>query len=338
MFAGKRIQKTLAVLTALAMAVTIGACGSSNDSKESNSAADTTVNIAFPTWSGYGPLYIAKEKGYFAEQHLNVNMKIVEGLAERKQALAGGSLDALATAADVIVNLAANDIPMKTTWVLDISNGSDGIVYNKSIKSLKDLKGKQIAVEEGTTDHFFLLKVLQQNGIAESDVKLVNMTTGDAGTAFVGGKVPAAVTYEPYLSQAAAAGGKTYTTKDDPVPLLDVVAFTDGFASKHPAAVKGFSKALAEAAQYAKDNPKDADKIMANGLQMDVADVESTLKVLKIFGTEENIKQFGKEGSHGELRSTMDEYSQFYASHKITPKTINPDDVIDATPVRALQQ
>lgn len=335
MFLGKKAFMAAAI--AAAAVVSLSACSSPNSST-SSSAGETTVNVAFPTWAGYGALYIAKQKGFFAKHHLNVNLSIVEGLDQRKQALASGTLDALATSADVTVSLASAGIPMKISWVFDISNGSDGIVYNKTVFSIKDLRGKQIAVEQGTTDYYFLMKVLQQHGMGASDVKIVNMTTADAGAAFVGGKVPVAVTYDPYLSQAKAAGGTTYTTKDDPIPLIDILAFTDKFIQKNPQAVKEFSAAMSEASTYAAQNPRDASSIEAAGLQMKTSDVDATLKVLKLYSLADNVKQFGTSGTSGALYTTIKDYSDFYYANKLISKAVDASSVINPAPVRALGQ
>ena len=84
----------------------LASCGSKSGT---STQKKTTVRLAFPTWVGYGPLYVAEKEGYFKDEKLNVKLKIVEGLGERKQAMASGSLDGLATSADVITNLASKN-------------------------------------------------------------------------------------------------------------------------------------------------------------------------------------------------------------------------------------
>jgi NitT/TauT family transport system substrate-binding protein len=49
--------------------------------------------VTLPTWTGYGPLFLAKEKGFFKKNGIDVDLSIVEGLAERKQSLASGKID-----------------------------------------------------------------------------------------------------------------------------------------------------------------------------------------------------------------------------------------------------
>src|SRR4030042_6599671 len=100
---------------------------------------------------------------------------------------------------------AENPIPVKQVLALDDSHGGDGIVAKKEIKTVKDLKGKTVAAQLGAgASYFWLNYVLAQNGMKLSDLKTIDMKAGDAGSAFVAGKVGVAVTWEPWLSQAKA--------------------------------------------------------------------------------------------------------------------------------------
>jgi len=84
---------------------------------------------------------------------------------------------------------------------IDDSNGGDGIVALKDIKSIADLKGRKVAVNEGSVSEFYLNVLLGKAGLKESDLKTVNMTAADAGSAFVAKRVDAAVTWEPWLTR-----------------------------------------------------------------------------------------------------------------------------------------
>lgn len=330
----KYFFKMSIVALAASFILLLTSCGSKSSS---NSQKKTTIRMAFPTWVGYGPLYVAEKKGYFKDENLNVKLKIVEGLAERKQAMASGSLDGLATSADVITNLASKKEKLGIVWVLDRSNGADGIVVNKSIKNISDLKGKKVAVEVGSTEHLFLLDVLKANNMSDKDVKIVNMTTADAGSAFVAKKVPAAVTYDPYLTQAVDSGGKSYTTKDYPVQLVDVIGFSKKFIKNNPQAVKGFVKAMTKASNYVKEHPAKANKIMATGLKIKESSVKDTVSKLKMYNLKDNKKQFGKKGSNGTIYNTVTNISSFYVKQKISSSKVGASEIINPTFVRSLK-
>src|SRR6478736_1381884 len=114
------------------------------------------------------------------------------------QAMIGGSLDVLSTGA-VVSNFPArgqgrvfllNNIEYATAqlWVRD-----------DSIKSIADLKGKQIATTTGTTAHVFLDRALRSAKLDPSkDVQIVNQRMAEAVTSFVSGAVPAVALWVPF--------------------------------------------------------------------------------------------------------------------------------------------
>ncbi len=332
-------KKLLVILLVMAMTLAMAACGSSTtdssgsgDSSEgSGQEADngelTTLRIALPTWVGYGVLYVAQEKGFFEEEGLNVELSIIEGLAERKQALISGNLEGLATSADVFVNLEGNDVDMDLVWLLDRSNGSDGIVATSDVSSPKDLKGKQIATEIGSTEHFFLLKVLEEYGLTADDFELVPMTIAEAGTAFVAGHVDAAATYDPYLTTAIESGGVGFTTADYDVDLLDAVGFTDKVIQSEPEAVQGFVNALAKATAYVEKNKEECIPIEAKGLSLEEADVASTLDKLECYSLDGNKEMMGT--TDGKLYTDIKDISTFYVEQGLNGAEIDPNAIIN---------
>ena len=72
------------------------------------------------------------------------------------------------------------------------------------------------------TSHYLLMQALETAGLTDADVDLVNMTSSDAGVSFISGDLDAAVTWEPYLSNAVEQGvGKLiFSSKDAPVSIL----------------------------------------------------------------------------------------------------------------------
>jgi NitT/TauT family transport system substrate-binding protein len=95
------------------------------------------------------------------------------------------------------------------------------------IKSFKDLKGKRIALEEFSVSHFLLTMALNKNGMTLKDVKVVNLSAGDAAAAFMAGRVDAAVVWNPVGQHHPdqRQGQALFTSKDVPgmVPDLLVV-------------------------------------------------------------------------------------------------------------------
>ena len=105
------------------------------------------------TWVGYGPLFVAQEKGFFAKEGVEVSLIRNDDHTAAFAGLAAGQVDAVAgSLQDVVLFAEPGEEPLLCVLVLDDSRGADGIAANKDIRSIADLKGKTVAVAVGSID------------------------------------------------------------------------------------------------------------------------------------------------------------------------------------------
>jgi NitT/TauT family transport system substrate-binding protein len=325
------VKKWLLILCSFLLVLALAACGKEETSGSAKKSSEP-LKVTLPTWTGYGPLFLAKEKGFFEKNGIDVELSIVEGLGERKQALASGKIDGMATALDVQVTLAASNIPVNVVWILDDSYGGDGILVKNDINDVKDLKGKTVAFEVGSTSHMLALTALEQGGLTEKDVEVIQMSAGDAGAAFAAGKVDAAVTWEPWLSKGSQANGKILlTTKDLPGIIVDTISFKEEVIKNRPEDVKAFVKAMGEAMDYWKENGDEAAEIMAKGLKIDQAEFVATVEGLKFYTKEDNEQLFGTEDNKGPIYQSTEKAIKFYKEQNIITEEPKAEDVLNPT-------
>src|SRR5690606_21306134 len=125
-------------------------------------------------------------------------------------------------------------------------------------------------------------------GLTDKDVEMVQMSAGDAGAAFVAGKVDAAVTWEPWLSKSSEADGKILlTTKELSGIIVDTIGFRKDVIEKRSEDIKGFVAAMAEAMDYWKEHEDESNQIMANGLKIDLEEFNGTVPGLKFLDKED---------------------------------------------------
>ncbi|NRG45217.1 ABC transporter substrate-binding protein [Bacillus sp. CRN 9] len=326
------MKKWIVMLCTFALVITLAACGGEQSSGSGSDKKKEPLKVTLPTWTGYGPLFLAKEKGFFEENGIDVELSIVEGLGERKQALASGNIDGMATALDVQVSLAASDIPLNVVWILDDSYGGDGILVKEDIAGVEDLKGKTMAFEVGSTSHMLALTALKNGGLTEKDVEVVPMSAGDAGAAFAAGKVDAAVTWEPWLSNGSEGDGKVLlTTKDLPGIIVDTVSFREDVIKERPDDIEAFVKAMGQAMDFWMENEDEANEIMAKGLKIDTEEFVATAEGLKFFTSDENKEAFGTEDSKGAIYQSTEEAIKFYLEQEIIDKEPKAEDIINAS-------
>ncbi|BCV20277.1 ABC transporter substrate-binding protein [Moorella sp. Hama-1] len=344
----KRCKNLIALVLVLALAgLILAGCGGGNKQQVTGQQAGdssqeqklTPVKITMTTWSGYGPLFLARDKGFFKKHGLDVQLIVIQGLGERKQALAGNQVDGIATTLDIETQIVAAGIPLKQIWALDDSYGGDGILAKPEIKTIKDLKGKNVAYDFGTASHILLLSILAKNGMTEQDINHVQMSASDAGSTFVAGKVDAAVTWEPWLSKAVKEnkGNLLATSKETPGLIMDTVALRSDWADKHPEALQAMVDALAEAMQYWESNKADANAIMAKGLGIKVEEFTSNLETLRLFNLAQNKEMFGTADKPGTLYTSLQQAIDFGFNNKVIKSKPDAKAMIDPTFVNKAQ-
>ena len=252
------------------------------------------VTMAFCTWTGYAPMFIAKELGYFEDAGINMNIEIIEDESTYAALLTQGSVQFLATAQDPNIKMFANGAPSRYVLAMDASCGADGLVTTEDIKSLDDLKGKTLALDTAASSYYFFLTALEDaSSLKEEDITLAEMSdTTEAGLAFMSGQVDAAIMWEPELSEAldSVEGAHALVTSANyPETILDSLVVNESYAQDHPEVVESVAKAWYEAVDYLKENPEEACELMASGFEEVTAeDIAGDMEGLQFFGREEN--------------------------------------------------
>ncbi|WP_303981610.1 ABC transporter substrate-binding protein [Dongia mobilis] len=216
------------------------------------------IKMAIEPWLGYGQWHIAAKKGLFAAAGLaDVEVINFNTDADLNAALAAGQVQCGNIATHTAMAFAAAGLPIKIVALLDVSMTADAMITDGSIASVADLKGKQVAFEEGTTSHILLNYALAQNGMTLDDVQKVPMPASDAGSALIAGKVPVAVTYEPYLTLAMQQNPKVkmlYSAGENPGLISDVFVVREDFLAEKPGQVLALLRAWeASVADYKAD-------------------------------------------------------------------------------------
>ncbi|HTD46717.1 MAG TPA: ABC transporter substrate-binding protein [bacterium] len=264
-------------------------------------AAAETLLIGQSTWVGYGPLFLARDKRFFDEAGVSVELKTFEDPKTRFFALVSGKLDGIATTLDTASLYWSTEHPFRSVLGLDDSKGGDGIVAVDTITSIKDLRGKRVAYNKGSVSHFFLSVLLRQNGMTEKDIQSIQMQQDDAGAAFVARKVDAAVTWEPWLSRAKKTPGGHILVDSSTTPglIVDILLFRSDIIKNHPDAVKAAVQGWFKAVDYWKRNPDESDLLMAKavgGWLKDVKTFRETLDGVRFYDEAINRQYFGLGG------------------------------------------
>jgi NitT/TauT family transport system substrate-binding protein len=258
-----------AAVAAVALAAAAAGCGTDQPESDPDTGSPVKVSIAIQPWLGYGAWYIAQDQGYFADNGLAVELVDFEADADMLAALAADQVDALNVASHGALLMIETGVEAKIVLLEDASTSADAIITGGGIAEVKDLAGQQVAYEEGTTSDLLLNYALSQAGLSIADIEKVPMGAAEAGAALIAGRVPAAVTYEPYITEAKAQDPDVeviYEASAKEGLISDVLMVGDGFAKDHPEAVKALIKSWGQAVDFYNANTKEGRAIIAEGV------------------------------------------------------------------------
>jgi NitT/TauT family transport system substrate-binding protein len=301
------------------------------------SASSSSVSLEKPTyriglgpWVGFGPLYLAKEKGYFDEAGINVDLVVLTGLAERNSALKSGKVAALAAPVDYFVLSAGNNLETSIVMAIDESVGGDGIVAKQDIKTIEDLKGKKVAFQRGLPGEFFLRSLLKDHNVSINDMETMDMETAQAGAAFLTGNVDAAVVWEPWLTKAKEEGGGhiLVSTKEYRDLIVDVLAFNKDVVSQHPQDVQKIVDAVQKAIDYWRHNTEEANRIMAPYFQLDATKYATILSGASFTDIMRNRQYFGTDQERGPIFDVALKASKVWEEAKVIETPVEPKSII----------
>lgn len=233
-----------------------------------------TINIA-----------VADKNGYFAEEFGKYGAKysvdnFANGPAENT-AMSSGDLDLGLMAGQPALTVASSSKNIIFVGQYGDSVGVNLLVArtDRNINSVKDLKGKTVAVAVGTENHYHLDKNTAVEGISSNDYELINaknpallLKSGDvdAGQAQI-------TVLKPLIDDGTVKvisdGSKAG------VKLTGIITARKDFADKNPDLVVAYLKAIQRAHEYMKAHPKEAYELAANYLQVkyNILEVQDSL-------------------------------------------------------------
>lgn len=262
------------------------------------SALADSVKIGVQPWLGYGPLWVAAEKGFFKEAGVDVELVNFNWDQDLTAGLASGNLHLVAAATNTSLVNINQGVPVVGILVMDQASTADAVIAGEGIASIADMKGKSVAYERGATSDLLLNYALKVNGMSLADVTPVPMGASEAGLALIAGRVDAAVTYEPYISTALRQDDKVsaiYTAAEKPGLISDLLVGSPDWVKANQKDLEGVIRAWDMAVAFVRENPAEGGKLIADAVGAPMEEFEVGFKGVKLFDSKENIAILGGE-------------------------------------------
>ncbi|MFG2027957.1 ABC transporter substrate-binding protein [Streptomyces sp. NPDC048825] len=311
---------------------TLAACGSA-ESDTSDDSGGKKITLGFSAWPGWFPWQVADEKGLFAKNGIQVELKYFDSYTDSLNAMATGSINANSqTLNDTLASVAGGS---QQTIVLtnDNSTGNDAIIAREGIDTVADLKGKTVAAEQGTVDHFLLLLALEKAGLSEKDVNFKPLPTDAAAAAFAAGKVDAVGVFAPFTTTALKLKGSKViaSSKDFPGSIPDHTVVSPELAKNSPKTVQALVDTWFETLGWITAHHDEAVAIMAKRGGVSVADYEAYDEGTTLFDTKANIEAFTPGSADANLDYQAKKIADFLVSSKLVDTAPKLDGLLDPT-------
>ncbi|MCY0386590.1 sulfonate ABC transporter substrate-binding protein [Robbsia sp. Bb-Pol-6] len=273
----------------------------------------------------YGTMVLLKARGTLekrlAPQHVTVQWTEFPGGPQLLEGLNVGSVDfgvtgetppVFAQAAGADLRYVAYEPPAPTSEALVVQHDS-------TIHSVKDLKGRKVALNKGSNVHYLLVRALREAGLDYGDIQPVYLAPADARAAFERGSVAAWAIWDPFL--AAAQKQLHARVLRDGTGLVDNHQFylaTGDYTKRHPEVLEAVVDEIRKVDVDVHDHAEAVTKQVAPllGLPEDI-----TLLAVQRQG-------YGAATLSPQVVATQQGIADTFTALKLVPRKLRIDDVV----------
>lgn len=266
---------------ALSIALALCLCLSLSGAGRAHAAAPLQpIEVVVFAGANAMPSYVAQEKGFFAREGLAVNITATPNSGFQISSLVAGKFHVASTAIDNLIayqegqGTAKLDREPDMVAIMGISSAELSLFAVPEVRTIADLKGRDLALDSLSTGYAFVLRyLLEKAGLGPADFRFVAVGNSRARLQSLReGKFAAALITEPFTGVARQEG---FTLLGEGVSALggyqaNVRIVNRAWANENPKAVVGYIRALLSAIDWIYDpaNREEAARILASRVKV----------------------------------------------------------------------
>jgi len=150
-------------------------------------------NVPYSGWAGF---YVARDKGYYEDEDLDVEFLLVKGSNPANQAVAAGSAEMAISNASSIVVAKSKDLPL-TVVAAHMQSNPEGVIArsDSNITSVEGFAGKRVAINPANPTVYLFEAKLKRAGVDKSSIEWVNVQPETMVPLIIQGEVDAGLGY-----------------------------------------------------------------------------------------------------------------------------------------------
>ncbi len=215
----------------------------------------------------HGPIIIAKEKGFFAEAGLEVNIVAPADPSDPPKMVAAGKADLAVSYQPQLHMQVAEGMPLVRVGTL-VGTPLNCLLTlkNGSVQKIADLKGKKVGFSVAGVDEAVLKKMLNHNGLKMSDVTLVNVNWS-LSPSLMSKQVDAVIgafrNFELNQMEIEGVPGQCFYPEQEGLPAYDELIYVANPKTMDADKIQRFLMATEKATQFIVNHPKESWKIFS---------------------------------------------------------------------------
>ena len=247
-----------------AMLLLVGCCATSAMAQDK-----VTVLLDWFVNPDHAPLFVAQEKGYFADHGLDVEIIAPSNPNDPPKLVAAGKADIAVSYQPQHQMQVDQGLPLvRIATLIATPLNSLIVLADGPIKTIADLKGKTVGYSVGGFETVLLQVMLKKNGLKLSDVNLVNVNFSLSPSLFTG-QVDAVIgafrNFELNQMDIEKRPGKAFYVEEFGVPAYDELILIANKNKINDAKLRRFVDALEEGVQYLVNHPDESWKLFIKG-------------------------------------------------------------------------
>jgi NitT/TauT family transport system substrate-binding protein len=284
------------------------------------------LKIGTNTWPGYEPLHLANHQNKFKDLPIH----LIEFLSTSQviRFFRNKSINAAALTVDESIYLKNYGIEPKLILIMDISNGADILISKNSIKTISELKGKKIGVENNALGAYFLSRILNIHNIKIEEVNIIPLEIQLHIDSFKTNEIDALITFSIFEEELINNGGnKLFDSSMIPGEITDVLIVDSNYYSKNKKVLKHLLKIWFEAIEKENLFKKESLYFMSKRLEITNSSLINSLNRLNIPDIKENYDLMKNENSP--FLNSWKMLNQQMINSKLIPKEIPFNNIIE---------
>ncbi len=272
----------MAARWALVVAALLALCGGA-------SAAEKVVYLlpAPAFLPAFGPWMLAKQRGYFAAEGLDVDFEAAQGGADAAKQVGAGNALIGGAIGDTPIIVRAHGVPVKSVALL----GGGGLMQlvlhaDSPIKGPQDLKGKTISVMAyQDTTYYALLGMLAKVGLTKNDVNAEAVGATNIWKMFVAGQVDAMASVPDWTVEAIDAGAKVRVIRADDYfhSMAQIIVASDQTIKEKPELIRKLVQATIHGYRDIMKDPDGAARDYVKAVPQRAGQEEKMAQVFKLY-------------------------------------------------------